>query len=283
MSVDLICPLYHAESYLDSLHSSILAQQTVNLHEVHYVVTDASQEIVDRLKKLDHCVFRAIDHTQFSHSRTREEEAFRCEADILVFITQDIHIHGNDWLSNLIRPIVQGDSAASYGRQICTNHTIERYTREKNYPEHSMIKSRNDISTLGFYTYFFSDACSAVKRSVFNDLDGYDHKDFPSNEDTYMAYKLITNGYSIAYCADAVVDHSHQFSLKQLYDRYYLTGAFFAMEPELKKLKAESAGAGLAKYILKRAMAEKNFRVIFGFVPNMAARYLGMKAGEHAK
>ena len=143
-----------------------------------------------------------------------------------------------------------------------------------------MIKSKSDLEKMGTYTYFFSDASSAVDRRVFVKLNGYDQKNFPSNEDTYFAYKLIAEGYRIGYCADSVVEHSHSFTLKQLYDRYYLTGKFFAMEPDLQKSKTTRAGASLAEYILKRSLEERNIKAILNFVPNMAARYLGMKAGQ---
>ena len=104
---------------------------------------------------------------------------------------------------------------ATYSRQLCNNNTIEKYTREYNYPSQSVIKSKNDIEKLGLNTFFFSDASSAIKTETFKELNGFDGKDFPTNEDMYIAYKLITNGYKIKYCADSEVVHSHKFTLKQ--------------------------------------------------------------------
>ena len=198
----------------------------------------------------------------------------------VVVLYEDGEFKNFDWLHELVKPIIENKCSASFSRQISTNHSIERYTREFNYPDHSMIKSRSDLEKMGTYTYFFSDASSAVDRRVFVKLNGYDQKNFPSNEDTYFAYKLIAEGYRIGYCADSVVEHSHSFTLKQLYDRYYLTGQFFAMEPDLQKSKTTRAGASLAEYILKRSLEERNMKAILNFVPNMAARYLGMKAGQ---
>ncbi|MDY6282432.1 MAG: glycosyltransferase [Erysipelotrichaceae bacterium] len=280
MNVDIICPLYNGTAYIDGLHDSLLEQKNVDLHEVHYVVTETGDGIQEKLKEKKKCVFRTISRKEFSHSLTREQEAFSCDGDIVVFITQDIRIQNDFWLHELVKPIEEGKCSASFSRQTCSNHSIERYTRKFNYPEQSMIKSYSDLEKLGFYTYFFSDASSAVDRRVFLELNGYDHKDLPSNEDTYFAYKLINAGHKIGYCADSIVDHSHTFTLKQLYDRYYLTGEFFAMEPALQKAKASSAGSSLARYILKCAFQDHNAKAILGFVPNMAARYLGMKAGQ---
>ena len=38
-----------------------------------------------------------------------------------------------------------------------------------------------------------------------------------------------------------------------------------------------SAGSGMAKYVLKRIIQDKNWKAAIEFVPNMAARFLGMK------
>ena len=48
-------------------------------------------------------------------------------------------------------------------------------------------------------TFFFSDAASAIKTDVYKKLNGYDGKDLLTNEDMYLAYKLINNGYRISY------------------------------------------------------------------------------------
>ena len=98
----------------------------------------------------------------------------------------------------------------------------------------------------------------------------------------YIAYKIIMNGYRIKYCADSVVYHSHKFTLKQLYKRYYDTGRFFKQENYLDKYGTNKSGGGLAKYILKRAIQDKNIKVLLRFIPDMAARFLGMKMGKRS-
>ena len=43
---------------------------------------------------------------------------------------------------------------------------------------------------------------SAINRRVFGKLNYYDGKRLASNEDQYIAYKLIISGYKIKYCAE---------------------------------------------------------------------------------
>lgn len=280
MNVDIICPLYNAEKYIENLHKSILKQENVNLNNIRYILTRGKDNTEEILRKLDNCIYTVIEPKDFSHSLTREQEAFKSDADILVFITQDVVIEKTDWLYNLTKDIENGQVDACYSRQLCNNNSIEKYTRESNYPSNSKIVSKEDIKELGLKTFFFSDASSAIKRETFDKLNGYDGKVFPTNEDMYIAYKLIINGYKIKYCADSEVIHSHNFTLKQQYKRYYDTGIFFKQNDYLNKYKVNQAGGSLAKYILKRAWQDKNWNVLFKFVPNMAARFIGMKMGK---
>lgn len=279
MTIDIICPLYNAEKYVNKLHENLRKQQNVNINSINYILTKGNDSTEDMLKKLD-CNYEVIEKSEFSHSTVRENMARKCNADILVFITQDIIIEREDWLVNLTKCIENGECVASYSRQTCSNNTIEKYTRERNYPEKSFVVSKDDIEKKGLQTFFFSDASSAIKRDIFMELNCYDGKKFPTNEDMYIAFKLITNGYKIKYCADSVVEHSHKFNLKQLYKRYYDTGVFFKQNSYLNEYKVNQAGGGMALYVLKRALQDKNFSVLINFVPNMAARFIGMKMGK---
>lgn len=279
MTVDIICPLYNAENYIENLHKSFEMQENVNINKIYYIITRGRDSTIEKVKNLN-CKYKVIESKDFSHSCTREQAAFESDADIIVFVTQDVIIKRKDWLSNLLQPIIDNESDASYSRQISNNNTIEKYTREKNYPNISSIVSKADIDVLGLKAFFFSDASSAIKREVFVKLNGYDGKKFPTNEDMYIAYKLIINGYRIKYCADSEVIHSHKFTFKQQYKRYYDTGRFFKQNKFLNNYKVNKAGSNLAKYVLKRAWQEKNWRVIVNFLPNMIARYVGMKMGK---
>ena len=73
----------------------------------------------------------------------------------------------------------------------------------------------------------------------------------------YIAYKLIINGYRIKYCADSEVIHSHKFTFKQQYKRYYDTGRFFKQNKFLNNYKVNKAGSNLAKICFEKSMAGK--------------------------
>ena len=280
MKIDIICPLFNASQYIVDLNKSLIEQKKVKINTIHYLLTESNDDSEKILKenKLD---YKLIKKQDFSHSLTREKIAMKSEADILVFITQDIKIEDNLWLYNLTKNIGKNNIVASFSRQISKYNNIEKYTREKNYPDKSRVVSKKDVDALGLNTFFFSDASSAIKKDVFVQLNGYDHKDLPINEDMYIAHKIIMNGYKISYEADSIVYHSHKFSLKDLYNRYKLTGKFFKENSYLDNYGTNKAGGGLAKYILKRAVQDKNVKVLFRFLPDMASRFIGMKVGKN--
>ena len=279
MRIDIICPLYNAEKYLLALNKSLVMQKDVFINKIMYVLTE-SKDNTEKILIDNQLNYKKISKKEFSHSIVRENAARDSDADIICFISQDIVIQDEEWLYKLTECIIDREAAASYSRQISKFNNIEKYTREYNYPSISIIKSESDIKKMGLKTFFFSDASSAIKRDVFIKLNGYDHKDLPINEDMYIAYKLITNGYKIKYCADSIVYHSHNFKLKEIYDRYKLTGKFFKENNYLSNYGTNESGAKLAKYVLKRILKDLNILLLFRYPFDMSARLLGMKVGK---
>lgn len=277
--IDIVCPLYNAEEYIEDLYKSLLIQKDVNVGKILFLLTE-SKDNSEQLLKINKCNYEIIKKCEFSHSLTREKAAMKSNADIVCFITQDVVIKDDKWLYNLTKNILKGNCAAAYSRQITKYNNIEKYTRERNYPDYSFMRSKNDIEKYGLRTFFFSDAASAVDLKAFKKVKGYDSKKLTISEDMYLAYKLITNGYKISYESDSIVYHSHNFTLKQIYDRYKLTGMFFKENSYLDKYGTNSSGADLAKYVLKRIVQEKNIKMFFRYPFDMAARLFGMKAGK---
>ena len=278
--VDIICPLYNASRYIEKLHNSLLKQEKVKINEFRYVLTESKDNTEEFLinNKIN---YRKIKKEEFSHSLVREKEALESNSDIVVFITQDIVIEDKLWLYNLIKDINNKDVVAAYSRQLTKYNNLEKYTRECNYPDKDIIKSKDDINKYGLKTFFFSDAASAISTKIFKELNGYDNKNLPISEDMYIAYKIIMNGYKIKYCSNSIVYHSHNFTLREIYNRYKLTGKFFKENSYLDQYGTTGSGASLAKYILKRIFQEKRFKLLFRYPFDMAARLIGMKVGKN--
>ncbi|MBR2600966.1 glycosyltransferase, partial [Candidatus Saccharibacteria bacterium] len=244
-TVSVICPLFNAQTEIIPFDRSLKKQKGVKIIEKQYILTK-SRDHTEVVLQAANIPYQLIPKTEFSHSKTREKAAMESTGDIIVFLTQDVVIKDDDFIAKLIAPIVKGEADATYARQLTKYNNIEKYTREHNYPTKSFTVSKKDIKKRGLKTFFFSDAAGAIKASKFRELKGYDGKNLPISEDMYFAYKLIMCGGKIRYVAEARVYHSHKFTLKQLYNRYKLTGAFMQMNPEIAKHGINSAGGGMA-------------------------------------
>lgn len=279
MNISIICLIYNGEKYIEGLNESLILQKDVDIVEIKYILTK-SKDNSEKVLKGIRADYEIIEPSEFSHSLTREKAAFNSRGDIIVFITQDIIIKSDMWLYNLTNSIEKGVCEASFSKQICTEKTIERYTRMNNYPDESRVVSKNDIDKLGIMIYFYSDASSAIRKDIFVKLNGYDGKNLLTNEDMYIAYKLINNGYKIKYCADSEIIHSHKYKYFSLLKRYFDQGVFLKQHEYITNSGADSSAINLAKFVVVNSLKEKSFKVFFNIIPNFGARYIGNKLGQ---
>ena len=287
LEVDIVIPIYKGEKYIEPLISSLRMQKKITIKRIVFAITDGkdseTQYAIDYAKN-NNISFFVVEKENFSHSLTRQKAIIDyCSSNLVVMISQDIKIFENDVIYNLAKPISDEECVYSYARQICSNRTIEKYIREKNYPSDSYVVSSSDVEKMQIMAFFASDACSAYNREVFILLGGYGGYDIMMGEDMLYSKIILDAGYKKKYCANAIVEHSHKYSLKQLYDRYYETGVFYSKVKVFNEYNSTDSGVRLALYVLGRAIKRFDIPVLFRWLPDMTARYLGMKKGKKIK
>lgn len=188
------------------------------------VVVDSSSTDGSYAQWSDRTVRLRIPQHAFNHGGTRNVAARQVQADVLVFVTQDALPADDDFLGNLVRPIVEGRAAAAYARQLPRDDAppTERFARLANYPPESALRCPDDDAT-GVRRNFFSNVASAVASDAFWSLGGFPD-DVILNEDMVLASRLLAHGRCIAYAADARVHHSHAYTLTQQFRRYFDIG-----------------------------------------------------------
>ena len=284
MKIDVVCPLYKAEKYIDSFIKNLQLQRGIELVKVVFPITQSDDDsyVIQKITEAGFTYF-LVPKEEFSHSLTREKALYDfCESDVVLMISQDVVLLNKDSVYELVKNVNE-EVVYAYGKQICRKKTIEHYVRQKNYGDESYVISKDDIEEMQLKAFFASDAFSAYHRPTFIALGGYDHVHMMMNEDMYYSKKVLDNGYKKAYVATAFAEHSHKLKLKQLYNRYYETGKWFKAHPEFDNYKTTDSGMKLALYIFKKSFKEFNIPVLIKFLPNMSARYLGMRKGRREK
>lgn len=165
-----------------------------------------------------------IPQTIFNHGLTREMARKHLDTDIVVMITPDAYAVDDLVLEKLIQPLIEKRASASYARQLPHDGAgfFESFPREFNYPQQGHVRGIEDINKYGTYTFFCSDSCAAYLNSALDEIGGF--KEVLLGEDTVAAAELLRKGHKIAYAAEAQVKHSHRYTLKDEFRRYFDTG-----------------------------------------------------------
>jgi len=241
--IAVVIPTWKGASYLTA-HIAALRQQSV-IPGTILVIDSSSPDGSAELARALGCQVEVIPQAEFNHGGTRNRGARATTGDVLVFLTQDALPADPDFIAKLVAPIRANNVSACFARQIPYDHATppERMARARNYPESSQRRTAADIPRLGVRAYFFSNVASAVSRQAFTAVGGFPD-DVIMNEDMVLCAKLLHFGQAVAYCADAVVRHSHDYSLAQQFRRYFDIGVFFAEHGHLLP-NAATGGEGL--------------------------------------
>ncbi|MBQ6377025.1 MAG: glycosyltransferase family 2 protein [Lachnospiraceae bacterium] len=224
-----------------------------------------------------------ITKQEFDHAGTRNMGAGFAESDYLLFLTQDACPADEQLVGRLLAAFSDPKVKAAYARQLpkADCRIAEGCVRSFNYPEESEVRTIRDLSTLGIKTYFCSNTCAMYERRLFQEMGGFSA---PSifNEDMIYVGRILSLGYSVAYCADAEVFHSHNYTNLQQFRRNFDNGVSQAMHPEIfRQIRSEGEGMRLVRYVASSLSEMGKIYLFPGFCIQCAFRLLGFKLGKN--
>lgn len=245
LRVKVIIPTYNGGSIWRECAAAVAkaVQQDPAIAEV-LVVDSSSRDTTADVARDNGFSLRSVDSKTFDHGRTRNEACSVGNADteVVVFITQDAIPATRDCFQRLITAFSDPAVAVAYGRQLpqLNANPIAAHARYFNYPEEGHVAQYSSKDTMGLKAVFTSNSFAAYRLSVFKDLGGFPEKAILS-EDMYFAAKAIMAGHKVAYVADAMVRHSHNYRPLEEFRRYFDIGVFHRDEAWIAE---EFGGAG---------------------------------------
>lgn len=278
LSIGLIIPTKNAQATLGNIFNR-LENSPVEFSTL--IIDSSSHDQTVSIANKHNAKVIIIPQIDFNHGATREYARKQLNTDIVVFLTQDAIPVSADLIANLIKPLIEHDDiVVSYGRQIAHKGAdiFEAFPRDYNYPDQSQVRGIKDINQHGVYTFFCSNSCAAYKNAALDEIGGF--KSVLTNEDYFAVADLLPRGYKIAYVANAVVQHSHRYSLWQEFQRYFDTGYVRAQNPIIQKLvgQAESRGVGFVADLLKKVRYEHPFLMPYALLQSLM-KWLGYRVG----
>lgn len=209
--VSVIIRTLNEEDYLAELLASVQAQKLSDF-DIEVIVidsgsTDRTLEIAENFNSR----ITTIEKRRFTFGRSLNEGCAFAFGDVFVFISGHCVPADNNWLSNLVNPVLNKTVDYTYGRQLGRFPTkfSEMELFKKYYPNTSLVPQD---------AFFANNANSSVSKDAWEKLKF--NEELTGLEDMDFAKRLQASGGKVGYCADASVFHIHDETWKQIRRRY---------------------------------------------------------------
>jgi len=194
-----------------------------------------------------------IPRNQMNHGWAREISRKTLKTDIVVMMTPDAYPADKSMLGKLVKPLIDGKASIAYARQIPKPdaNPVSAFSRTYNYPDQSHVRGKADVPQYGNFTAFCSDSCTAYLSSALDTIGGF--RWVLAGEDAIAGAMLIKIGHKIAYVAEAVVAHSHNYGPVKEFCRHFDTGMYrkqWHKILDLGPISDQKRGVGYAKALL---------------------------------
>ena len=286
----VIIPTKNPGSIFHEVINSVLSQATDFEFDVIVIDSGSESDFLDSIQSQPVKLIE-IEPSSFGHGKTRNLGIETARSEYVVLITHDSTPKDDTWLRNLVNSMDSNPNAAGgFGRHDpyadCDLFTV------RNLSNHFEQISKNPISkvldweeyahneSLRQRLHFFSNNNSILRKSIW---DRIPFPDVEFAEDQQWAKLVIEAGLSTIYISDAVVLHSHNYSVmdnfRRAFDESKSFRKYFGYRLGKNFLFAMTSTLGLTiidlKYGLKNIKSAKDLKSILRMPVMNASRSLG--------
>lgn len=152
-----------------------------------------------------------IQPEEFSFGRSLNQGIEAARGEFIVIASAHVYPVYPDWIARLLAPFEDPRVALTYGKQRGgpESRFSERQIFARWFPERSQRQADNP---------FCNNANAAIRRDLW-EQQPYDES-LSGLEDLAWAHWALSEGYEVAYAADAEIIHMHDESPRQVFNRY---------------------------------------------------------------
>jgi rhamnosyltransferase len=222
--ISVLIPVKDGGSDLVRCLQAIAAQKVDDQVEVVVVDSGSRDGSAERARELGATVHE-IPPSEFVHGATRNLAARLSGGDTLVFTTQDAVPATDHWLARLVAALDGDRVVGAYGRQLPHEDATppEQFFLDFMYGASPRTQRLGGIEELSFEQTLFSNVNSAIPRSIWEANPFRD--DVTMSEDQEWSRRMLLAGHTIVYEPEAAVRHSHTYTLRGAFRRFYDSGA----------------------------------------------------------
>jgi rhamnosyltransferase len=157
-----------------------------------------------------------IKPSEYIPGKVLNNAVAKCSGEIIVFNNSDCIPCNREWLGNLIRPLLERpDVAAVFANQLSRPDANPLVAKDNS-------RAFGDGVIASSWKHFFSLASSATRKAIL--LETPFNEKIQYSEDLEWSWRLKQHGSTIVYVPNALVEHSHNYTLRQVWKRFYNEG-----------------------------------------------------------
>lgn len=222
--ISVVIPVKDGGADLDRCLAGIAAQRIDEEVEVVVVDSGSTDDSAGRARAAG-AVVREIRPEEFGHGRTRNLGVGIARGDLVAFTSQDAVAGDEHWLARLAAAARSApDVAGAYGRQLphADARPPEQFFLEFLYGPRARVQRLEADEELTFEATLFSNVNAAVSRSLLERFPFRD--DLTMSEDQEWSRRVLRDGYSLVYEPLAAVRHSHAYTIRSAFRRFFDSG-----------------------------------------------------------
>ena len=222
-TVSIILPTKNVENNIGDLLRSVYRQDFSG--EIETIILDSSDDKTPEIAKGFPVKFIHVEEDDYNYGGTRNYGASLAKGNYLIFLSADVVIKDPQWLTKLLMPFKDSMVAGVFGRQHPRKDAspMEEFFIQYFYPKKNDIREMDDQGKVQLTNLmFFSNTNSAIRKDIWEKTK---IPEMLMSEDHEWAKRVLLAGSKIAYTNESVVYHSHDYSLKQVFHRFFDTGA----------------------------------------------------------
>lgn len=228
LKASVVIPTYNGGKLFREVIDRVAAQNTDFRYDILVVDSSSKDGTAQYVRdKLGSDRLHIIDKSQFQHGRTRNLAISMTEGEIAAVLTQDSMPADENWLARLVAGFdISPRIAGAIGRHRAYDEHNLLVARDLNVmfdrfadlgPVFELDRGLPSFIPRGCFDWrmimhFYSDNNSAIRRAVWRELP---YPDVEWGEDHIWAWEALKLGFAKVYVDNAVVLHSHDFSVSQ--------------------------------------------------------------------
>jgi len=212
--VTIIVRSYNDIKYIGQT-MEMIRKQSFQDFEVLNVDSGSTDGTFECVKSFSPELSYQIKPGEYIPGKVLNEAVKKATGEIIVFNNSDCIPQNDKWLAELVKPFSDDSVAAVYGNQVTRPDARPLVVKDG-------IRAFGDGSISATWEHFFSLATSAIPKNLL--LEYPFNPDIQYSEDVEWSYRMKKLEYKIVYSPEAIVEHSHNYTLAEVKKRFFNEG-----------------------------------------------------------